>query len=399
MIIQSLLDTDLYKFTMMQAVWSRFPSISAEYAFQCRSSGIDLRPFAKEIRDEVNSLATLAIRDSELDFLRSIRYMKPGFVDSLKEFGLDPSAVEITTEPEFALRIRGSWLQTILFEVPVLAIVNEVYFRHAHPASQAVLAEGRRRLCKKCDLIAESPTPLRIMEFGTRRRYSGAWQREVVETLQSRIGEKLVGTSNVSLAHALRLKPFGTMAHEFLQAGQALAHPLDSQRFMLEHWMQEYRGDLGIALSDIFGFDAFLGDFDRLFSKAYDGCRHDSGDPMLWGEKLVAHYEGFGIDPKAKTAVFSDGLDIPKALALAERFEGRIRTMFGIGTNFTNDLGFSALQIVLKMVRCNGRPVVKLSDSPGKAMSEDAAYVDWLRKALQASAPRATLPTDRSQPL
>ena len=399
MIINSLLDTDLYKFTMMQAVWSRFPDVNVEYAFKCRSSDVDLRAFADEIRDEINSLATLTLAESELNFLRSIRFMKPGFVESLKEFHLDPSAVEIGTEPELTLRIRGSWLQTILFEVPVLAIVNEVYFRHAHPTSEATLAEGRRRLREKCDSIVSSPTALRIMEFGTRRRYSGPWQREVVETLQSQIGEKLVGTSNIYLAYRLGLKPFGTMAHEFLQAGQALAHPLDSQKFMLEHWMQEYRGDLGIALSDIFGFDAFLGDFDRLFTKSYDGCRHDSGDPFVWGEKLLAHYARFGIDPRAKTAVFSDGLDIPKALALAERFEGRIRTMFGIGTSLTNDFGFPALQIVLKLVRCNGRPVVKLSDSPGKTMSEDAEYVDWLRKALQASAPRATLPPDRSLPL
>ena len=197
-----------------------------------------------------------------------------------------------------------------------------------------------------------------------------------------------MGTSNVSLAHQLALKPFGTMAHEFLQAGQALAHPLDSQKFMLEQWMQEYRGDLGIALSDIFGFDAFLRDFDRLFSKAYDGCRHDSGDPFAWGEKLLAHYESLGIDPKTKTAVFSDGLDIPKAIALAERLDGRIRTIFGIGTSLTNDLGFPALQIVLKLVRCNGRPVVKLSDAPGKTMSENAEYTAWLRAALDEAARR-----------
>ena len=308
MIIESLLDTDLYKYTMMQAVWSRFPSVTAEYAFKCRSSGVDLAPLAAEIRAELDGLGELAFSPDELAFLRSIRYLKPEFIDSLAGFALDPGAIEISTEPTFSLRIRGNWLQTILFEVPVLAIVNEVYFRHAHPSTEAILAEGRRRLGEKCARIAASPVPLRIMEFGTRRRYSGAWQREVVETLKYRIGESLVGTSNVHLAHRLGLKPFGTMAHEFLQAGQALAHPLDSQKFMLEQWMQEYRGDLGIALSDIFGFDAFLRDFDRLFSKAYDGCRHDSGDPLAWGEKLLAHYESLGIDPKTKTAVFSDGL-------------------------------------------------------------------------------------------
>jgi nicotinate phosphoribosyltransferase len=194
-----------------------------------------------------------------------------------------------------------------------------------------------------------------------------------------------MGTSNLALAKALGLKPLGTMAHEFLQAGQVFAPVPDSQKFALETWMQAYRGDLGIALSDIFGMDAFLRDFDLLFAKAFDGARHDSGDPFAWGEKLIAHYEKFGIDPRTKTAVFSDGLDIPKAMALATHFEGRIRTVFGIGTNLTNDFDFPALAIVLKMVRCNGRPVVKLSDTPSKTMSEDATYLAYVQSVFDKS--------------
>jgi nicotinate phosphoribosyltransferase len=322
-------------------------------------------------------LGTLTLSDEELEYLKSIRYISPDFVESLRGFRLDPSAIEITTEPEFSLRIRGSWLSTILFEVPVLAIVNEVYFRNAHPETPALLVEGRKRLSEKASQIGS----LRIMEFGTRRRYSQKWQEEVVDTLKN----QLIGTSNVYLAKKFNLKPFGTMAHEFLQAGQALVHPLDSQKFMLEAWMQSYRGDLGIALSDIFGFEKFLEDFDLLFTKAYDGCRHDSGDPVIWGEKLLAHYEKYGVDARTKTAVFSDGLDIPKAQALAERFEGRIRTIFGVGTSLTNDLGVPSLPVVLKLVRVNGRPVIKLSDSPGKTMSEDAAYETYLRHGLQQS--------------
>ncbi len=400
MIISSLLDTDLYKFTMMQVVWQKFAGVSVEYAFKCRAGGVNLSLFAQEIREELNSLGTLTLSDEERSYLSSIRYILPEFVDSLRGFRLDPSAIEITIEPEFSLRIQGSWLSTILFEVPVLAIVNEVYFRNTSPATPELLAEGRKRLREKvAQLSPPSPvrhggeseaeergetlrgTPLRIMEFGTRRRYSQIWQEEIVNTLK----DKLIGTSNVYLAHKFNLKPFGTMAHEFLQAGQALTHPLDSQKFMLEAWMQAYRGDLGIALSDIFGFDKFLEDFDLLFTKAYDGCRHDSGDPASWGEKLLAHYEKWGVDARSKTAVFSDGLDIPKAISLAEQFEGRIRTLFGIGTNLTNDLGVPSLPIVLKLVRVNGRPVIKLSDSPGKTLSEDPAYENYLRHGLQHS--------------
>ncbi len=179
------------------------------------------------------------------------------------------------------------------------------------------------------------------------------------------------------------LRPFGTMAHEFLQACQALVALPDFQKFAFDTWMQEYRGDLGIALSDVVGMEAFLRDFDKLFCKAYDGARHDSGDPVEWGEKLIAHYRKMGIDPAAKAAVFSDSLDIPKAIQLARHFDGRIRTSFGIGTNLTNDLGFEPLSIVIKMTECSGRPVAKLSDSPGKTMCRDDAYLDYLRRVFQ----------------
>ncbi|MGC4046541.1 MAG: nicotinate phosphoribosyltransferase [Armatimonas sp.] len=379
MIIDSLLDTDLYKFTMMQVVWKKFAELPVVYAFKCRAKNADLRPYAAEIRQEIDALASLRLTDDELHYLESIRYISPDFVGFLREFRLNPQDVTVAVGDELTIRIQGSWLNTILFEVPVLAIVNEVYARHTYPTTEELLAEGRRRLHAKIAAIDAAPTLPRIMEFGTRRRYSRIWQEEVVGALKDR----LIGTSNVALAKKFGLRVFGTMAHEFLQAGQALVHPLDSQRYMLETWMQVYRGDLGIALSDIFGMDAFLNDFDMLFSKAYDGCRHDSGDPFEWGEELLAHYERLGIDARTKTAVFSDGLDIEKALALAERFDGRIRTMFGIGTSLTNDLGVPSLPIVLKMVQANGRPVIKLSDTPGKTMSENQAYENYLRSSLQ----------------
>lgn len=383
MIVTSLLDTDLYKFTMQQVVWQRFPTARVEYAFRCRRPDPRLAECADEVRAQIDALGELRLDASELAFLRSIRYLQPEFVDALRGFRLDPALVRVEGGAELSIRVAGSWFETILFEVPILSIVNEVYFRRLAPLEQ-VRAEGERRLSEKIARAAGADVALRIMEFGTRRRFSGAWQRHVVGRLKEGLGERLVGTSNVLLARDLALRPFGTMAHEFLQAGQAMVHLADSQRHMFDVWNQVYRGDLGIALSDIFGTDAFLADFDRLLAKAYDGARHDSGDPVVWGERLIAHYEALGIDPRTRNAVFSDGLDIDTAIALARRFEGRIRTTFGIGTHLTNDLGIDALPIVLKMVRCNGRPVVKLSDAPGKEVCEDPVFLAYARSLFPA---------------
>jgi len=384
MIIDSLLDTDLYKLTMMQVVWSRFPHTQVEYAFKNRTADVDLRPYADEIRSEISHLGELRLSAEEEAYLRSIRFIKGGFVDSLRGFSLNPDAVEMRADSDqLRIHIKGNWYQTILFEVPILAIVNEVYFRNTQPDAPIRSEEGRLRLEEKCRQINIAGVDLGIIEFGTRRRYSREWQMFVLRTLKDQIGDHLIGTSNVHLAQTMGLKPIGTMAHEFLQAGQAFTSLADSQKYAFEEWMQEYRGDLGIALSDVVGMDAFFRDFDLLFSKAYDGARHDSGDPYVWCERLIAHYEAFRIDPKSKTAVFSDGLDIPKSIALARHFQGRIRTQYGIGTNLTNDLGFNALAIVLKMTRCNNRPVAKISDTPGKTMSEDFDYIESLRRAFE----------------
>lgn len=389
MIIESLLDTDLYKFTMQEVVWSQFPNAQVEYAFKCRSRGIDLSPFADEIREELAAYCRLRLTDDEAAFLKGIRYLKPSYVDALSDLRLSPAHVEITTHPEAApeerlqVRIRGNWFQTILFEVPLLAIINQVYFRHARPGDAGSREEGMRRLEAKVGLLRSALTaPVYLIEFGTRRRYSRDWQGEVVQYLRDNLGAQLLGTSNVAAAMRHGLKPYGTMAHEFLQACQALVAVPDFQRFTLDTWMHEFRGDLGIALSDVVGMDAFLRDFDRLFCKAYDGCRHDSGDPFEWGNKLIRHYEAMGIDPATRSAVFSDGLDVERAIALARHFHGRIRTSFGVGTNLTNDLGFEPLSIVIKMTLCNGRPVAKLSDSPGKTMCQDDVYLDYLRRTF-----------------
>ncbi len=386
MIIQSLLDTDLYKFTMMQVVLHYFPGAQVEYRFKCRNEGVDLRSCLDDIRSEIGDLYRLRFRDDELAYLRGLRFMKSDFVDFLGLFQFNEKYLRIGQgkgEDDIDITIRGPWLHTILFEIPVLAIVSEVYFRRTQ--ARPNLDEGRRRLQAKIDLVrtVEPELEFRISDFGTRRRFSLAWHEEVLRTLKREVPEYFAGTSNVWFAMRNNLTPLGTMAHEYMQACQALGPRLrDSQTFAFDMWAKEYRGDLGIALSDTYGFDAFLRDFDMYFCKLFDGARHDSGDPFHWGERLIEHYRRNRVDPRTKTLIFSDQLTVPVAIQIARRFHGRAQTSFGIGTNLTNDLGHEPINIVIKMTECNGQPVAKVSDAPGKTISKDPGYLRYQRQVF-----------------
>ncbi|MFN0164059.1 MAG: nicotinate phosphoribosyltransferase [Burkholderiales bacterium] len=385
MIIESLLDTDLYKFTMMQVVLHHFPGAQVEYRFKCRTPGVDLAADLPRIRAELEALTTLRFADAELQYLRGLRFIKSDFVDFLGLMQLNAKYVHLAAAGDggLDLTIRGPWLHTILFEIPLLAIINETYFRRTSPAVD--LGEGRRRLDEKIRLVAGDPAlaEMRIADYGTRRRFSRAWHEEVVTTLKRDLGANFAGTSNVLYAMRHGITPLGTMAHEYLQACQALGPRLrDSQIYAFEKWAAEYRGDLGLALSDVYGIEPFLADFDMFFCKLFDGARHDSGDPFEWGERLIEHYRKNRVDPRTKALVFSDGLTVPLAIRLFERFRGRIGTAYGIGTNLTNDLGPTPINIVIKMVRCNGQPVAKLSDSPDKNMCDDERYLAYLRQVF-----------------
>lgn len=383
-ILRSLLDTDFYKITMAQAVRHQWPDTRVRYRFRNRTADVDLRPFAREIQSEVEALADLRLSDEEHAFLAGIPFLSPAFVDGLRRLRLDPSLVRVGEEDgRLDIQIEGDWYDTIWFEVPLLAIVNEVYGHHQN----ASLGTGRERLAAKIASLRDrcanddpNVCDFRIMEFGTRRRFSREWQEYVVMELAREVPNHLQGTSNVDLARRHGLRPQGTMAHEWLQAHQALAPLPTFQRAALDRWLQEFRGSLGIALSDVVGFDAFLRDLDLLLARSFEGARHDSGDPFAWGEKLIAHYESLGIDPHTKTAVFSDGLDLEKCYALWSQFSRRLKLVFGIGTNLTNDVGIRPLQTVIKLVEVNGFPVAKLSDSRGKGMCEVPEFEAFLRK-------------------
>lgn len=386
MIIESLLDTDLYKLTMMQAVLHRFPSAEVEYEFRCRTPASALHVPVRAVRDEIAALCRLRFRPRELEYLRGLHYLKKDFVEILKIFQLQEDHVEVgEADGALQIRIRGPWLHTILFEVPVLAIVSELHGRALARGDE--LAVGRQRLAAKIGWLhaLTDGEGFRLAEFGTRRRHSRDWQRELVARLAESVPQYLAGTSNVLWAMELGLTPIGTMGHEFFQACQAVGPRLvDSQRYALEAWAQEYRGDLGIVLADIIGLDAFLRDFDRYFCKLFDGVRHDSGDPVRWGERIIEHYRRMRVDPRTRTLVFSDGLDLESAMALYRHFRGRAGVGFGIGTHLTNDVGLQPPDMVIKMTRCNGQAVAKISDDPSKTLCVDPGYLAYLRKVFAA---------------
>lgn len=375
MIINSLLDTDFYKLTMQQCVFHRFTDVKVEYAFKCRNlhSGV-LLPYQDDIEQEINDLCTLRFQEDELRYLNQFPFFTDGYIEFLRIFNLNRQFVNIfEKDGQLQIRITGTWLNTILFETPILAIISQLYSHNKGNDK-----EGHNRLAEKADSLRTYRKPFQFVDFGTRRRYSVEWQSHVISHLKKTVPRKFIGTSNVMFARQHQITPIGTMAHEYIQAMQSLVRLSDSQKYAFQMWADEYRGRLGIALSDTLGMDAFFRDFDLYFSKLFDGARHDSGDPFLWCNKLIRHYKENGINPRLKTAVFSDGLTPGKAMEINDTFSDHINCSFGIGTNLTNDMGFSAPNIVIKMTKCDGRPVAKISDSTGKQMCTDNEYLKYL---------------------
>ncbi|GIZ53064.1 nicotinate phosphoribosyltransferase [Noviherbaspirillum aridicola] len=389
-IIRSLLETDLYKFTMWQALLHSHPGAQAEYEFFCRNSpAFPLAELKADVERELDHLCGMSFSGEELDYLRGLRFIRSDFVDFLSVFRFQRRFISVEADgAELRIVARGPQVHVMGFEIYVLCIVSELYGRRL--AGDDALAEGRRRLAAKLARLrafaGEAPCrhPFQFFDFGTRRRFSAAWQDEVVSALAREAPAHFRGTSNVWLAMRHGLVPIGTMAHEYLQAYQGFGVRLrDFQKAALEGWVQEYRGDLGTALTDVVGMDAFLADFDLYFAKLFDGLRHDSGDPVAWGEKALAHYARLRLDPHTRRLVFSDALDFDKAFALYRHFGDRIMTGFGIGTHLTNDVGIRPLNIVMKLMSCNGQPVAKLSDAPGKTLCRDETFLAYLRQVFQ----------------
>jgi len=387
-IINSIIDTDFYKLTMMQAVLHHYPNAEVEWAFKCRNSE-DLVPYIGEIQEQINMLKELKLSDREEAFLKTIPYFKPDFIRFMKLFRFDPSYVEVFVDKDnqLAIRLKGPWLHVILFEIVLLAIVSEVRNRVLYP--NATIDQALDKLYEKINKLEKEPKEIlekfTLADFGTRRRFSGKVQSAIIDAMIKDFPCNFVGTSNVLFAMEKGIKPIGTMAHEWIMAHQQLGSRLiDSQKQSLETWVQEYRGELGIALTDCITTDAFLKDFDLYYAKLYDGLRHDSGDPIVFANKCIDRYKELNIDPKSKTLVFSDGLNFEKCLEIIKNIDGKINNSYGMGTNLTCDIdGVDPLNIIIKMISCNGQPVAKISDSPGKGMCEDPEFVSYIKHVFK----------------
>lgn len=388
-VIVSLMDTDLYKFTMGQLILRKHTNLNGTYLFKCRNEGIT---FTKEMADEINAqidhLCSLRFTDEELEYLASIRFIKPDYVEFLrlwhpirKYVNCYLETKENENEGILHIEVNGPMFSAMQFEIYLLEIVNEVYFRMKYNYLDLV-TNARMNLNKKLNGFASKQYTFNFAEFGCRRRLSREWQDYVIgELLKS---GHCVGTSNVFFAMKHGCKPIGTYAHEYVQMYQGIPSvPLAyTNKLALEEWLDEYQGDLGTALTDTLGTDLFLRDFTKLQAMCYTGVRHDSGDPFVWGDKIINHYRSLGIDPKTKTLLFSDSLDFDRAQEIYDNFNDKIGVSFGIGTYLSNDTGVEPLNIVVKLQYVNGHPVAKLSDTPGKAMCQDAGYLNYLKNAV-----------------
>lgn len=383
-IVVSLLDTDLYKFTMNQVMFHKHTNLEGVYLFKCRTEDA---VFTSEMCDEINAqidhLCTLTFTDEELDYLGSLRFIKHDYVEFLRLWRPLRRYVRcFLTAGELYLEVSGPLFSVMQFEIYLLEIVNEVYFRMSH--NYLTLVEsGREKLVAKMNGFRSGVYDFKFAEFGARRRLSREWQDYVVSDIIR--DEHCVGTSNVYLAMKYNITPIGTYAHEYVQMFQGVpgVQMAYTNKVAMDEWFEEYQGDLGTALTDTLGTDLFLEDFTKLQAMCYSGVRHDSGDPYAWGEKMIAKYESYGIDPKTKTLLFSDGLDFDRAQRIHDYFKDRIKVSFGIGTFLSNDTHVKPLNIVIKLQYVNGHPVAKLSDTPGKTMCQDDTYVDYLQSAVE----------------
>ena len=384
-IVTSLLDTDLYKFNMDQVIFHKHTNLSGEYDFRCRNEGVVFTPeMLEEINAQIDHLCSLRFSRQELDYLRSIRFIKNDYVEFLRLWR--PIREYVTTglneKGELSIVVRGPLFSAMQFEIYLLEIVNEVYFRLRYDYA-ALRASAEEKLNQKIRDFQAGKYTFQFAEFGSRRRLSREWEDEVVRRFSAET-DNCVGTSNVYLAMKYGLKPIGTYAHEFVQMYQGIdSIPLAyTNHYAMEDWYDEYRGDNGTALTDTVTTDLFLLDFNRAMVNNYTGVRHDSGDPFEWGEKIIAHYRKYGVDPRTKLLLFSDGLDFDRAQKLYDYFRDRVKVSFGIGTFCSNDTCEEALNIVIKLQTVNGRPVAKVSDTPGKSMCRDRDYLEYLKGSI-----------------
>lgn len=393
-IIKHLTDNDMYKYSMGQAIFHQFNSDETTWTFKCRNKDVKFTPeMVEEIKRQIKLYCDLRYTEEELNYLSKIKWIHKDYIDFLRLWKPRYEEFNISTDAPCGLSIetKGTWLNTSQYEIPTLAIVNEVYFSykyHIKSLEEMLISNTEIKinelLNRDHEYHALFYTP--FSEFGTRRRLSRKSQDIVVKMFKDAGIRNFIGTSNVYFAMKHGLTPVGTMAHEFIMTvgqGHHEYNPSYSNKFSLDAWVKEYGVLNGIALTDTITTDCFLKDFRLTYATLFSGVRHDSGDPIVWGEKMIEHYKSLGIDPKSKTLLFSDSLDFHRASEIANHFAGRAKVAFGIGTWLSNDCGVPALNIVMKVTEANGQPVAKISDTEGKGMCKDEAYVDYLKRAIK----------------
>jgi nicotinate phosphoribosyltransferase len=367
-IINSILDTDLYKLTMQFAIMKTFPNAEVEYTFTNRNNTPFPDGFDYELRKEIDLMRNLALTQEEKNFLQEKcgHYLDRPYLDFLYGYRYDPSEVGVVLKDgELSIKIRGFWYRTVLWEVPLMALISELYFKMT---GQEPIERRKRQQNNIEKGKSFQMNNMILSEFGTRRRYSYQVQDEVVSDLKSCYDSNtfLKGTSNIHFAMKYGLNPHGTHAHEWVSGIAAIKGYSHANKHMMECWSSVYNGSLGIALTDTFGVNSFLRDFDIKFSKLFDGVRHDSGNPIEFADKIINHYNSLGINPNSKTIIFSDGLDLETCLEIYKHCKGKIGCSFGVGTNLTNDVGVKPLNMVIKLTKINGMNVIKLSENENK---------------------------------
>ncbi len=368
--LKSILDNDFYKITMQNAVVKLFPSPIVKYEFINRGKHFFPEGFDVELRKLVNAMAELKLSKEEKAYMaKTCPYIDLPYLDFLEGYRYDPSEVHIEQNgSDLNVRVEGLWYRTILWEVPLLALISELHYvmNHMERDSNELVIE---KTLDKADQL--NKLGVTFAEFGTRRRHSYNVQDLVVKALKERANTTFIGSSNVHFAMKYGIKPIGTHAHEWFMFHAAQYGFKMANEIALEHWVDVYRGDLGVALSDTYTTDVFFQQFDKKFSKLFDGVRHDSGDPLEFADKTIQHYKNNGINPLYKYIIFSDGLNLEKVEEITKYCTGKIGISFGIGTNLTNDVGLKPMNIVMKLIGVQASnkewiPTVKLSDERGK---------------------------------
>ncbi len=384
-IIRSILDTDLYKFTTSYAYSKLFPRAFGEFEFVDRNNLHFPAGFDKLVRRELESMADLFLTKEEELFLKNkLPYLPPTYIDFLKGYRFDPAEVEVEmTDGKLTIRSSGLLYRITFWETPILAIVSELYFKEMGVTPDVEYME--RRLIEKATLMREHGIVFSL--FGMRRRFSFGVEDRITELLKLHSGSNFFGTSNVYLAYKHNLNPSGTHPHEWVQFHGSIYGYKMANYMAMENWINVYDGDLGTVLTDTFTTDVFLRNFSKKHAALFTSLRQDSGDPFAFTDKAIRRYEELRINPKLKYIVFSDSLDVEKALKIKNYCGDKIGASFGIGTNLTNDVGNEnvPLNIVMKLFRCkmtekeSWQHCIKLSDVDGKHTGSP----DEIKLALQ----------------